>query len=108
MNTSCLGCGRIIPTATGGRCGDCKPKRVRPQGQGKHYRTRAWAQTRRQAITKAQGQCQHCGTTSDLHVHHLTPRADGGTDDPANLQVLCRSCHGRETMREQQARNKAL
>ena len=47
-------------------------------------------------------QCQNeeCGwepTTEaelhKLHVHHETPRAEGGPDDIENLTVLCRDCH---------------
>jgi hypothetical protein len=40
--------------------------------------------------------CQACnGKSKDkiLNVHHVTPRADGGTDKPDNLITLCESCH---------------
>ena len=40
--------------------------------------------------------CQACnGKSKDkiLNVHHVTPRADGGTDRPDNLITLCESCH---------------
>ena len=40
--------------------------------------------------------CQACnGKSKDkiLNVHHITPRADGGTDKPDNLITLCESCH---------------
>lgn len=41
--------------------------------------------------------CQDCGRTPDylmlLHVHHIIPRRDGGTNDPSNLITLCSGCH---------------
>lgn len=38
--------------------------------------------------------CQHCGATrTSLHVHHITPREQGGTDDLDNLIALCTQCH---------------
>jgi hypothetical protein len=30
-----------------------------------------------------------------LTVHHVTPLAEGGTHDPANLRVYCCRCHNR-------------
>jgi len=45
-------------------------------------------------------ECELCGadgTEEDvtLQIHHRTPQADGGTDTPENLIVLCRECHRR-------------
>lgn len=40
--------------------------------------------------------CQKCGKTADeaqLEIHHITPRANGGTNHPSNLTVYCRDCH---------------
>ena len=38
--------------------------------------------------------CQHCGKSNTiLNVHHITPKADGGTNRPDNLITLCESCH---------------
>jgi hypothetical protein len=36
-------------------------------------------------------ECENCGTTNDLHVHH-TDR-NHANDDPTNLKTLCSSCH---------------
>lgn len=30
-------------------------------------------------------------------VDHITPKRNGGTDDEANLQALCHSCHSKKT-----------
>lgn len=48
----------------------------------------------RQAILDRDGhKCFFCGATTNLHVHHMTPRSKGGTDDPENLLVVCEKCH---------------
>lgn len=39
-------------------------------------------------------QNQHClGNDPVLTVHHIRPRSAGGSDRPANLITLCRTCH---------------
>jgi len=40
--------------------------------------------------------CQLCGDWHDLTIDHIVPRSKGGTDDPGNLRVLCRSCNSRK------------
>jgi len=37
--------------------------------------------------------CVICGSTSNLEVHHVVPRSEGGTDIPDNLVTLYHSCH---------------
>ena len=37
--------------------------------------------------------CQICGTRSNLHVHHIVFRSQGGTDDHDNLITLCEKDH---------------
>jgi hypothetical protein len=40
--------------------------------------------------------CQLCGRGPEdaiLQVDHIVPRAHGGSNDPANLQVLCAECN---------------
>jgi hypothetical protein len=38
--------------------------------------------------------CQKCkAQNTELHVHHIVFRSNGGTDSPDNLVVLCGSCH---------------
>lgn len=40
--------------------------------------------------------CRYCGAKApdvELTVDHVTPKALGGTDDPANLVAACRACN---------------
>lgn len=46
-------------------------------------------------------QCQECGLRGQvLECDHKLPLAEGGTDDPSNLQTLCVACHFAKTARE--------
>jgi rubredoxin len=49
-------------------------------------------------ILKRDGyRCQMCGVTAKdgatLEIDHIYPISKGGTNDPSNLQVLCRDCN---------------
>jgi hypothetical protein len=37
------------------------------------------------------GQCQRCGSTTKLNIHHKDKNRKNG--DISNLELLCRSCH---------------
>jgi len=61
-----------------------------------------WDATRRRVLDRDGRTCRFCGTTdgehreehdTGLHVHHVVPRDDGGTDDPDNLLTVCIRCH---------------
>jgi 5-methylcytosine-specific restriction endonuclease McrA len=39
--------------------------------------------------------CQNCGSSGDLHVHHLAKRSKLGDDALDNLITLCATCHSR-------------
>lgn len=48
-------------------------------------------------------QCQKCRRRfpdPKIDIDHRTPSSKGGSDDPSNLQPLCKDCHGRKTRRE--------
>ncbi len=37
--------------------------------------------------------CVNCGSAENLEWHHRIPLAMGGTTDPENMEVLCKTCH---------------
>ena len=72
--------------------------------------TNDWKWRRREAIIRDDYACQECGAQggrkgdTQLHVHHIKPVAEGGSDDLENLETLCSSCH-RSTHAENQGSN---
>jgi len=55
-----------------------------------------------QALQRAQGRCELCGSSAPfvdlndepfLEVHHIIPLSEGGTDDLQNTAALCPNCH---------------
>ena len=78
--------------------------KARPAKETAHYRTSDWSATRTRILVRDSFTCRSCGTVAHgkaAHVDHVTPLEQGGTDDDANLQTLCSSCHGRKTRAEQ-------
>ena len=48
----------------------------------------------RQRVLERDGwRCQNCGSSKDLHVHHLGKRSKLGDDALDNLVTLCATCH---------------
>ncbi|MFC6767833.1 HNH endonuclease [Natrinema soli] len=45
---------------------------------------------------RAGQQCEWCNNRTDQpEVHHITPRSEGGPNEPSNLIVLCPGCHAK-------------
>lgn len=43
------------------------------------------------------GRCVYCGAhDGPMHLDHVVPRADGGTDEASNLVTACASCNSRK------------
>lgn len=40
--------------------------------------------------------CARCGSVDDLTLDHKFPLSKGGSDEPTNLQILCRRCNSRK------------
>ena len=53
------------------------------------------AAVRRQVERRDHGRCAvpGCRRSSDLHMHHVIPRAEGGDHDPSRLLLLCTAHH---------------
>lgn len=61
----------------------------------KEYNAEVYRSVRRRLLSGAYP-CNECGTWNDLTVDHLVPISRGGTNNPSNLQVLCRRCNARK------------
>ncbi|HYY49042.1 MAG TPA: HNH endonuclease [Thermoplasmata archaeon] len=86
---------------------------------GGSLRSEEWANLRLQIIRRDRYRCVRCGRSGrfprrrrgwgepfvpegpriGLQVDHIIPLSRGGTNNPANLQTLCKSCHERKTGR---------
>lgn len=58
------------------------------------------AKQRKAILERDDYTCQRCGHKGEsgyrldcVQVHHIVRRADGGTNEPANLVTLCGTCH---------------
>lgn len=40
--------------------------------------------------------CIACGATENLSLDHIYPHSRGGSDEPENLQTMCRKCNSRK------------
>lgn len=50
-----------------------------------------------QLILSQSGLCAICkGPLGEFQSDHIVPRSAGGTDDPANIQLLCEPCNRRK------------
>jgi len=95
----CLECGRV--TTYGSRCPTHQAAYERQRGRRRKRRRSygaEWSRLSKRTIA-AQPWCSICADTRDLTADHIVPRAKGGDDSPANVQVLCRSCNGRKAGR---------
>ncbi|WP_442965063.1 HNH endonuclease [Pseudomonas sp. JS3066] len=72
----------------------------------------AWRRIRERIMARDKGLCVACAeqgrVTPAKHVDHVIRKADGGTDDDANLQSLCVPCHEAKTANEGRGRVKSL
>lgn len=64
----------------------------------------AWQKLREVVLQRDSGLCQMCRAKGLLRVgnicDHKTPKAEGGTDDLDNLQIVCKPCHTLKTAAE--------
>ncbi len=78
-----------------------RPRQAQPERWGSGRGGRPWRRLRQAILLRDQYTCRACGLVGgELELDHIVNVARGGTDDPANLQILCRSCHAAKTARE--------
>lgn len=53
-----------------------------------------WLNIRTRVLKRDCYKCVNCGKTgSELHIHHIIPKARGGSNKLSNLVSLCKTCH---------------
>jgi hypothetical protein len=63
----------------------------------RNQRSRRWSRHDCPAVfARDNYACRYCGSTNDLSIDHVVPRAQGGGDGAENLAVACRSCNCRK------------
>lgn len=106
----CLDCGRL--TTNPSRCDQhaalyaATVNRQRGSSTQRGYGS-AWRRMARALVTEYRATVgDHCPgygvaahASADLTADHIIPKAVGGTDEVANLRVLCRACNSRKHAR---------
>jgi 5-methylcytosine-specific restriction endonuclease McrA len=54
-----------------------------------------WQELKHQVLVRDGYRCANCGGTGEMHVHHIVPLANGGSNQLTNLKALCKDCHQR-------------
>lgn len=85
---------------------ECQPPRTRWCSDDcvrAYERVASWPNMRAYVMARDGAKCARCGTTTPStsanhrfdpwDVDHIVRVVDGGTDDPANLRLLCLPCH---------------
>ena len=103
MIGSACHCGGTIFDSTCDRCGPTKRTRQARHRKGtRKIYNRRWEAFRSIVGAERRWLCERCKDEGKLVVgkelHHITPLADGGAKhDRDNVELLCKSCHSRET-----------
>lgn len=98
------GCAVLVRDGTG-RCGRHKvASRFADRSRGSRHQRgygTAWDKLRAEILARDHGICQPHLREGDVHegthVDHRVEKADGGTDDPSNLECVCADLHRRKT-----------
>jgi 5-methylcytosine-specific restriction endonuclease McrA len=82
----------------------CVPTQVRPNHS--FYQGPEWRALTRRILAERGRRCERCGTTEGrITCDHIQELADGGAPlDPANVEIMCNSCHGFKTAAARRAR----
>jgi 5-methylcytosine-specific restriction endonuclease McrA len=74
--------------------------RTRPEQPHLRLDPIAYESLRQQVLQRDHWRCQLCGVMSNLDVHHIEFRSQGGEDSELNLITLCAACHSQTHRRD--------
>jgi len=57
-----------------------------------YLKTDAWKEKRKEFLELANYECQECGSTENLQIHHLNYE-NIGEETEDDVEVLCKECH---------------
>lgn len=73
------------------------------KGSGKGRGGWQWSKLRASILARDRGMCMPCRRAGRVKaataVDHIRPIAEGGTDEPTNLEAICDRCHDFKTHR---------
>ena len=52
-----------------------------------------WPKIRKRITLRDGGRCRICGSTKNLHIHHIIPWKISHSNEDLNLVTVCRKCH---------------
>lgn len=61
-----------------------------------------------EVFERDKGKCQLCGTTQNLHLHHIEGRGKNLTNNVKNCIMLCENCHLNKVHKNQKKYRKIL
>ncbi len=76
--------------------GRIKPAKRKPAKRKPAKRKHIPKAVRDAVMERDNYKCVYCASTNNPELDHDEARANGGSDDDDNLQVLCRSCNRRK------------
>ena len=104
--TFCPYCCRVVPAGKTCPCRNRDAERKQTEPWRANYRDPEYLRNRQVVIERQHGRCKDCGkvcaewdglkwNTMRLggEVDHEVPLSKGGTNDPWNMALRCRSCH---------------
>lgn len=90
--TTCVVCGKKFSTSWHSKV-TCSTKCKEIHAKSKARRITSVTKKKKQLVKERGNRCELCGATGTLHAHHIKPMSRGGSDDAANLLLVCPSCH---------------
>jgi hypothetical protein len=55
-----------------------------------------WDNRRKEVVERDGEKCSKCWRFKHLHLHHISPLSEGGSNKISNLKLLCEGCHSQE------------